>query len=339
MCITFLENELIPENYFKNNYVIKIDKTEPNSKTSYAFFNIDNEGFVQYDNAILDKALDLRDDNSTKLLILLTSGPYHLLVDFLNKIIIAKEKYKNIKLYINTSMYENDENKTDFDTNFYLFLFDFLKRYNIEYVLLNDWSQTDYVVVNNFITFDKNFITSAQLDHKLFIKYFKPYIKNIDIVPTKKIYLNRKKYQNRKLYNTSLSVNQDNRIKNEEILENYLLDNGFESISLENYFNSFEEHLNYFYSTKTLVAVTSAGLTNCIYMQENTKLVELVTPQVIEISKNNNIHLAISLHSFWQAVTSTKNIDHISIGNHSRDAEYIVNKIKNNKYLEELIIG
>ena len=88
-----------------------------------------------------------------------------------------------------------------------------------------------------------------------------------------------------------------------------------------------------------MVAVTSAGLTNCIYMQENTKLVELVTPQVIEISKNNNIHLAISLHSFWQAVTSTKNIDHISIGNHSRDAEYIVNKIKNNKYLEELIIG
>ena len=325
MCITFLENELIPESYFKNNYLIKIDKVEPNSKTSYAFFNIDEEGFIEYDNAILDKTLDLRDDNSIKLLILFTSGSYHLLVDFLNKIIIAKEKYNNIKLYINTSIYENDENKTDFDTNFYSFLFDFLKRYSIEYVLLNDWSQTDYVVANNFITFDKKFISSVQLDHKLFIKYFKPYIKNIDIVPTKKIYLNRKNYQNRKVYNTSLSVNQDNRIKNEEILENY--------------FNSFEEHLNYFYLTKTLVAVTSAGLTNCLYMQENTKLVELVTPQVIEISKNNNESLAISLHSFWQAVTSTKNIDHISIGNHSRDAEYIVNKIKNNKYLEELIIG
>ena len=39
MCITFLENELIPESYFKNNYLIKIDKVEPNSKTSYAFFD------------------------------------------------------------------------------------------------------------------------------------------------------------------------------------------------------------------------------------------------------------------------------------------------------------
>ena len=85
------------------------------------------------------------------------------------------------------------------------------------------------------------------------------------------------------------------------------------------------------------MSVTSAGLTNCIYMQENTKLIELVTPQLIECSKDGISDLAITLHSFWQPVTSTKNIDHISIGNHFRNAEYIVNKIKNNKYLEELI--
>lgn len=339
MCVTFLENELIPENHFESDYIIKINKLESNKKASYAFIDIDNEKFIKYDNILLKNSLDLRDNNSIKLFVLFTSGPYHLLVDFLNKIIIAKEKYQNIKLYINTSVYEVDDYKSDFDINFYSFLFNFLNNNKIEYVILNDLSKIDYIIINNFITFGKNFISSSQLNHKLFIKYFQPYIKNINSVPIKKIYLNRKNYQNRKIYHTNLSINQDNRIKNEHILEKYLLSHGFESIALENYFKTFEEHLNYFYLTKTLMAVTSAGLTNCIYMQENTKLIELVTPQIVEFSKNNNSYLAISLHSFWQPITSTKNIDHISIGNHFRDANYIVDKIKNNKYLEELIRG
>lgn len=341
MCITFLENESKAEDevLFNGDYILNINKDLNNTNKSMSFLNINSQEIQNNFNLLeYNNVLDFRSDTSIKLLLFFPSGPYHLVFNFLNKIITIKEKYKNIKLYINTSFYELIEEKTDFDINFYNFLFNFLQDNNIEYKIFNSFHDIDYIVLNNFILYNQSYgINSTPLTHNLFIKYFKQYIKNIEQKPYKKVYLNRKNYENRKIYETKLSINQDNRINNENVFEQYLLENNFESISLENYFNTFEDHLNYFYSVKTLIAVTSAGLTNCIYMQENTKLVELVTPQVVEFYNDSGQYLGITLHSLWQPITSSKNIDHISISNYSRNAEDIVKKIKTTKYLQEII--
>lgn len=341
MCLTFLESEKQPLDtvYFNDDYVISIKKNNNDEKQSFAFIGFEHIVLNKYNNFKIaqEKTLDFRSNKKTVLLFV-PNGSYHLLVDFFNKIINLLEKNKNFELLLNFSFHNFDNLEPTFDKTFLKFLFDFLNDHNIEYKIIQDWTNIDHIIINDFIIFNKNNWESSPITHKLFLKYFKKYIKNIDQKPFRKVYLNRESYTNRKIYNTKLSYNQDERIKNEEILEKYLNNNGFECISLEGKFNTFEEQVNYFYSVKTLVTVTSAGLTNCIYMQPGSVLLELVTPQVVEHTTNYGESLGVSIHSLWQPLTSVKEIDHISISNMKRDANDIIYKINNSSYLKNVVL-
>lgn len=340
MCVTFLESEKQPTDqlFYQDDYILSINKQKNNEKFSFAFLGFESMTINKYDESKLknNNAVDFRSNKKTVLLFV-PEGGFHLLVDFFNKIINLCEKNIDFDLLLNFSADNVEGSRRGFDKSFKTFLFNFLNEYKIEYKIIDDWTNIDDIIVNNFILFNKTCLESSPITNKLFLKYLGKYIKNIDQKPFRKIYLNRKDYLNRKQNDTALSYNQDDRIRNEDLLQEYLVNNGFECISLENKFETFEEQVNYFYSVKTLIAVTSAGLTNCIYMQPGSVLVELVTPQLIQHETSTGESRSISINSLWQPITSAKEIDHISISNLERDAIFVLNKIQNSKYLKKII--
>ena len=75
------------------------------------------------------------------------------------------------------------------------------------------------------------------------------------------------------------------RINNENQLENLFINIGYESIYAPEKFKNFEEQINYFNEVKTLVAISSSGLANSLFMQPQTTLFELQT----NINTYNNV--------------------------------------------------
>lgn len=340
MCVTFLESEKQPIDrlFYQGDYILSIEKQKNNEKFSFAFLGFESINIDKYDELKhkANKAIDFRSNKKTVLLFV-PGGSFHLLIDFFNKIINMCETDLNFELILNFSADHIDGSRRGFDESFKVFLLKFLNNYKIDYKIIDDWTNINQIIVNDFIFFNKTCIESSPITHNLFLKYFGKFIKNVDKKPFRKVYLNRKNYSERKQHDTSLSYNEDNRIHNEHILEEYLSNNGVECMSLENKFDTFEEQINYFYSVKTLISTTSAGLTNCLYMQPGSIVIELVTPQLIEHNTADGVSLGISINSLWQPITSVKEIDHISISNLKRDSEIVLNKIKNTTYLKKII--
>jgi capsular polysaccharide biosynthesis protein len=98
--------------------------------------------------------------------------------------------------------------------------------------------------------------------------------------PTLKVYISRKEAKNR-------------RVVNENEIEEFFIRMGFMIIQAEKL--SFEEQINLFKSTNVLVGFHGAGLTNMIFMNSNTKVIEMVkdsnsTNEIFrDISSHNNI--------------------------------------------------
>jgi capsular polysaccharide biosynthesis protein len=161
------------------------------------------------------------------------------------------------------------------------------------------------------------------------------------VKPFRKVYLSRKSMGNRDYEDTFVdgpSFKNDNRIDNEEILENFFTSIGFEVVSPDIKFETFEDQVKFFYETETLVHLTGGGGTNAIFMQPRSNIVELVTTMVV----NNNTRedgmkdSEEALHHFYSAYAFNKDHNYISIQNKSRKATDIVNKINNDKLLSAI---
>jgi Glycosyltransferase 61 len=105
-------------------------------------------------------------------------------------------------------------------------------------------------------------------DHRQFnpilISRFREFIKNIVKTerthPLQRLYITRKKASVRKISNEA---------EVESILERF----GFRTICLEDY--SFEDHIKIFSQSKVIISVHGAGLSNMIFMPENSCVLEL----------------------------------------------------------------
>lgn len=309
-------------------------------------FDKENNIFINYINNfnkedVYNNVIDLR-SNDKKALLFLTSGPYHLMVDFLARIIELYEKDKNIIFYLNSSYFEWTANvsRLYFDKSFETFLKKFFEYYKIKYVFLNDFSKIDHVVINNFFIINQ---TQNKGFSKKISEYLSPFLQTIGTIPNKKVYLSRRAHQDMPIYQNTISIKQDIRIYNENILEDYLTKNfNFEVLVAEE-FKTFEEQINYFYQTKTLMSSTNAGLTNLLHMQDQTLVIELVCPLLIQMSGNvlnfekAQTFFTSCLNTLWQPLAALKNINYLSIPNLTQDAQDIINKINKTKYLKELM--
>lgn len=155
----------------------------------------------------------------------------------------------------------------------------------------------------------------AQEEYNLMPPYRKVYItrggKGKDVGPIDKDY---------KYYKDDL------RIYEEEKLEKFFSDLGYEILQPEVKFDSIMEQMRYMEEVKTLVSVTSSGLTNMIFMQSNQTIIELQAElvQVLDGPRaDGGIIPKQNLHSFYQPLSFMNEHTYISIPS-QRDPDKII---------------
>lgn len=336
MVATILNNtEELPGFYFYDDSVV----IECRKIFGHRLF--DNQNIKKINNFVLTspKTLNLISSDK-KVLISLLSGPYHF---FMNSVASLIKIYKNNE---NLFFILDAKNIKEQDWSLLNFLSDILNDNNIKHRVINT-EDYDYLLINNFYYLED--VTSSIAYSNEILNISKKYLKDITATPNKKVYLSRSKIPDRSFNNINLKnmhkmpFLDDNRVIDENVLENFFRENNFEIVVPENFIN-FKEQLNYFYSVKTLVSVTSSGITNSIFMQEGGNVVELITPLTVffwnSINENGvpdytKVHS--EQHHFYHAMSFLKNHNYVSIPNKTRKSEDLINKFLQNKFLKDLL--
>lgn len=124
----------------------------------------------------------------------------------------------------------------------------------------------------------------------------------------------------------------DYRIDNEEVLEEYFKDLGYEIIYGES-FGDYKERLEYFSSIKTLISPTGAGLSHAIFMGAKSKIIELAIPMGA-ISPDAN--WSYILHDHYKSICLASRIPYIALSS-MRSASDIIDTIENNSFVKDII--
>ena len=286
----------------------KINILEPQH---YNFYNVLSNNKIEPQNF---------EDDEIKVYLTISPQFFHFFMDSLVSILLINKKFPGIKFVINASFLYFDKNGVyNENSTQIVFIKKILKNNNINY----SWLMPDHFIkIKNFYNVRYGLVTEIETDeiYNLALSF----IKEKNVVPTKKIYLSRKNVNNYKL----------ERLKDEKDLELFFEDNGFEVLAPEN-LGSFEDQINYFYKTKTIFSVTSSGLTNSIFMQPGNNVIELQTPFETQM----NVKGSLELHSeIYSNLCYTKNHNYLAIPSETNSTKTI-NKIKNNKKMYNFIFG
>ena len=199
------------------------------------------------------------------------------------------------------------------------------------------------IVVNNFIQIGAGEILPTQEDIVDSANLYKKMAGIKDSQkPFRKVYLSRKNIEPRNYdcIKEGLSTNIDYRMYDEEVLEKYFKDAGIEVVYPED-FKSMEDQINFFNQVSLIISVTSSGLTNSIFMNEGTTMLELVTsfPLITDTEEDGRCNGTETLHHIYQDVSYLTNKQYISISNYTRQAKDIVGIIEGSKLLQGVLRG
>jgi hypothetical protein len=292
----------------------------------------------KYDkNNIIEKSLSFISDNK-KILISLNIGMYNFYYMCLPTILKAHEEHPDAELLLDSSGVMGEGGKPYYD-----FLATILNDLNIKYQII-DATHLDEIYINNFYVCDS--FNYCDKDASRVYNACKTYVNKQDIEPFRKVYISRKKVEDRTFppANPGIEFSGDNRIIDEEVLENFFTNIGVEVVNPED-FKDFREQINYFYETKMIISLTSSGIANALFMKPRGIVIELVTPllQVMSwpsypIDENTPlIDIREDLHHIYNALVYNKDHDYLSIQNRDRKSATIIDKIKNSKSIMKLI--
>jgi hypothetical protein len=216
------------------------------------------------------------------------------------------------------------------ETSYFRYFFNLLKRKNINYIIA-EASEDKPLKINNF-----RFFPFYPLNKDAIEALVEVSLEHTDTVnPMRKVYLSRKKVEilknNEHLFQgediSNFSYADDERIDNEEILIEYFSDLGFEIVCPED-FENMEEQIRFFSQTKTLVSVTTAGLSNAIFMKPQTKIIEFSIPLI-----SGGVE---SIHDLYHSISFVKGQNYLSIPNR-KSAQGIIDIIDGNLSMKEFI--
>jgi capsular polysaccharide biosynthesis protein len=173
-------------------------------------------------------------------------GYFHWLTESLTKLVAAKDLLKNNTLIL-------PEPKHEFHA---ASLKPFLPE-RVEYLKPNEYTKPNTNLYISYTAppgnYNKKYITEVA-------STIKNYYADKKIIGHDKVYISRKKAPKR-------------RIANEEALESLLKSFGYTCVTMEDY--SFAEQVNICLNATTLISLHGAGLTNMMFMNKNSKVVEL----------------------------------------------------------------
>ena len=267
-----------------------------------------------------------------KMLLRLPISFYHCMHDFLGLILHTFELNPKTLFLIDVCVAD----RTPITKKVNDFCFKLFDYHGVNYQKI-DLTNTKTVNLSNFYI-----RTQRIVDHdasNIVMKYTMPFIKDKDIKPFRKVYVSRKSlshYKNKEYgveFSSRLTRNTYNRIDEEEILEEFFSNNGFEVVRPED-FETFDDQLNYFYEVDTIVGITGGALTNIMFMQKNGTVVELMTTLITNISHINHMDKTVNRygfeegqHHFYHAIAFRKNCDYFGIPNIDTKANTVVNRI------------
>jgi len=183
-----------------------------------------------------------------------SNGYHHWLAEVLPKLIVNNINYKDYTLLIPAS-YPG-------------FALQSLAKFEFKNIILLKKNCTYFIKEGTIINNPKSGFYNS--DHIKHLREF--YIPKSGTLPFRKIYISRKNEKLRK-------------IVNEANLYPILLENGYEII--EPQFMSFNEQVTLFSEAKEVISIHGAALTNIIFMQAGTKIIELYR----EITNGDSMNL------------------------------------------------
>jgi hypothetical protein len=159
-------------------------------------------------------------------------------------------------------------------------------------------------------------------------------------VPYKKIYLSRSLAAKSQDFNRwkrpdlipGSPFADDNRIDNEDLIEEYFKSHGYEIVYAEN-MGSYEDRIKYFSSVEVLVSPTGAGLCHSIFMSPRSRIVELAIPMG---ATEDDGHWSFTLHELYKKICLARGVPHITIAS-MRSANDIIASIECNDFLKKAL--
>lgn len=282
--------------------------------------------------------VDFRSQNK-KILITVNSGMFHFWYDSVGTVLRCLEENPGAEVVIDYSrLMLSDEHGVFSDSSYYNLFLEILKNNKVNYKTVCS-AHYGGMIIDNFYKVDQYNRTNDSTS--IIYRETRKYVKDESVVPYKVVYLSRTNYEALKKPRTDIKpgtlFRTAERIVNEKVLEDYLKLNGVEVVVPE-HFSSFKEQIDYFSKVKTVISVTSSGLTNAIFMKPESNIIEITTPLLINTSLNSDSmwDAMDELHHLYELISFEKNHKRFSIPNQTRVAEDIVEYFKRNNILESI---
>jgi capsular polysaccharide biosynthesis protein len=256
-------------------------------------------------------SINFLEDNKTYVIMDSESRYHHFLINLMMPALMVLEEVSRKGLHFVLCNLNGRPEKENFDN----LLVELLQENNIRYTEVDN-SKFTYINAKNFIP-----INGADLQSgvPLLYNYFLKKYNIVTETPNKKIYISRKNYSS-----------PDLRVDNEEILENYFIEKGFQIVYPEN-ITTFKEQFELFNSCSTLVALSGSGLTSLMFMQENQKVIEILTEVMVghTISDDLTVDIVYGIHDHYGYMSLLKNHEYLVVLNSEKQAELIKAKLDN----------
>jgi hypothetical protein len=171
-------------------------------------------------------------------------------------------------------------------------------------------SDFDYINAKNFIPING---ADVEAGIPLLYNYLLDKYNLVEETPSRKIYISRKNF-----------VSRDVRIDNEEAIENYFIEKGFEIVYPEN-IASFKEQFELLNSCSTLAALSGSGLTGLLFMQENQEVIEIVSELMVGSTTEDDGTTTFNygIHDHYKEFSSFKKHKYLSVLNMEKQAELV----------------
>lgn len=266
-----------------------------------------------------------------KIIIPLNIGMFNMFYVNFYQIWLANKLYPNSTIILDTSGV-----RSDLDSHYYLFLLTMLTDLKIKYQVI-DTTNYNYIVANNFaltITHEP----TKEITEELFNFYSKYFTLNDN--PKDKIYISRRHIPDRSYQQIEgIKCNDDNRLYDHYVLEDYLAKKGFH-IVIPEMLTNFQEQMQLFANAKTIISLTSSGISNMIFMPSGSTVIEFVTPiatPIGDLSNGNIVKGFEGIHHLYHAMSFIKNHAYVGIPNPTKKSEDIIKLIEQNEILSRII--
>lgn len=249
------------------------------------------------------------EDNKTYVIMDSKSNYHHFLINLMMPALMVLEEISHEGLHFvlcNLNVRSGEEN---FDN----LVIELLQEHGISYTQVDN-SEVTYLNAKNFIP-----INGADLDNgvPLLYNYLLNKYNMVTETPNKKIYISRKNYSS-----------HDIRVDNEEALENYFTEKGFQIVYPED-IPTFKEQFELFNSCSILAALSGSGLTSLIFLQENQKVVEILTEVMVGFTMSDDETKVINygIHDHYRYMSLLKNHTYLAVLNSEKQAELVKAKL------------